>query len=121
MSAAPLPVLALAGTSEGPLRVAFSFSAKAGAAKATVAPSASVASMVLVFSMVFSLWRRVAPVSKQRDIGFISATTSPWRCSGWRCRFRYLWVADRCAGHVGGHHAGLHARPGQRTDNLQRR
>jgi hypothetical protein len=31
-------------------------SAKAGPAKATVAASANVASMVLVFSMVFSLW-----------------------------------------------------------------
>src|SRR6266436_9799843 len=55
MSALPVAVLVLGGTSDLPSRVAFIFSAKAGPAKATVAPSASVASMVLVFDMVFSL------------------------------------------------------------------
>src|ERR1700722_4844781 len=66
MSAAPLPVLVLAGASEAPLRVAFSLSAKAGPAKATVAPSANVASMVLVFSIWSSPCGRLAvPVSKR--------------------------------------------------------
>src|SRR6266852_6871792 len=55
MSAVPLPAVVTAGTSEAPESVAFILSAKAGPAKATVAPSASVASMVLVFGMVLSL------------------------------------------------------------------
>src|ERR1700686_4956942 len=55
MSAVPVPVVVVAGTSDLPSSVAFIFSAKAGPAKATAAPSASVASMVLVFDMVFSL------------------------------------------------------------------
>jgi hypothetical protein len=50
-----LPALVTAGTSALPSSVAFIFSAKAGPAKATVTPIASVASMVLVFDMVFSL------------------------------------------------------------------
>src|ERR1700730_16412096 len=55
MSALPLAGLAFGGTSDLPSSVAFIFSAKAGPAKAMVAPSASVASVVLVFDMVFSL------------------------------------------------------------------
>src|ERR1700730_15457508 len=55
MSAVPLPALVLAGPSAAPSRVAFIFSAKAGPAKAIAAPSASVASMVLVFDIGFSL------------------------------------------------------------------
>src|ERR1700722_9367556 len=55
MSAVPVAALALGGVSDLPSRVAFIFAAKAGPAKAMVAPSASVASMVLVFDMVFSL------------------------------------------------------------------
>src|ERR1700737_1690002 len=55
MSAVPLPALVLAGTWDLPSSVALIFSAKAGPAKATVAPSASVTSMVLVFDMVVSL------------------------------------------------------------------
>src|ERR1700680_897763 len=55
MSAVPLPAVVVGGTSEAPSSVAFILSAKAGPAKATVAPSASVASMVLVFDMVLSL------------------------------------------------------------------
>src|SRR6266481_3226568 len=55
MSALPVAVLVLGGTSDLPSRVAFIFSAKAGPARATVAPSASIASMVLVFDMVLSL------------------------------------------------------------------
>src|SRR5580700_9020617 len=35
------------------------FSAKAGPVKATAAPSASVASMILVFDMVLSLWTSI--------------------------------------------------------------
>jgi hypothetical protein len=50
-----LPALVFAGTSDLPSSVAFILSAKAGPANANVAPSASVASMVLVFDMVFSL------------------------------------------------------------------
>ena len=45
----------MAGTSAVPSSVAFIFSAKAGPAKAKVAPNASVTSMVLVVDMVFSL------------------------------------------------------------------
>src|ERR1700691_3257043 len=59
MSAVPLPALVLAGTSEAPSRVAFIFSAKAGPANATAVPSASVASTILVFDMVLSLWALV--------------------------------------------------------------
>src|SRR5665647_3107010 len=55
MSAVPVPALVVAGTSDLPSSVAFIFSAKAGPAKAKVAPSASIVSMVLVFDMVFSL------------------------------------------------------------------
>src|SRR5258708_5455642 len=55
MSAVPVPLVVVAGTSDLPSSVAFILSAKAGPAKATVAPSANVASMVLVFDMVFSL------------------------------------------------------------------
>src|SRR5712691_5722923 len=55
MSALPVAALVLGGTSDLPSRVAFIFSAKAGPARATVAPSASVARMVLVFDMVLSL------------------------------------------------------------------
>src|SRR6202165_6162032 len=55
MSAVPLPALVTAGTSDLPSSVAFIFSAKAGPAKAAVAPNASVASTVLVFDMVLSL------------------------------------------------------------------
>src|SRR5258708_28795465 len=55
MSAAPLPAVVVGGTSEAPSSVAFILSAKAGPAKAAVAPSASVASTVLVFDMVLSL------------------------------------------------------------------
>jgi hypothetical protein len=65
----------LAGTSDAPLRVAFILSAKAGPARATVAPSANVASMVLVFSMVFSLSALDGACSKQSDIGFIPETS----------------------------------------------
>jgi hypothetical protein len=50
-----LPALVLAGTSDLPSSVAFILSAKAGPAKAIVAPSASVASMVLLFDMFLSL------------------------------------------------------------------
>src|ERR1700730_12033979 len=55
MSAVPVLVVVVAGTSDLPSSVAFIFCAKAGTAKATFAPSASVASIVLVFDMVFSL------------------------------------------------------------------
>src|ERR1700733_11988606 len=56
MSAVPLPALVLGGTSDLPSRVAFILSAaKADPAKATAAPSASVASVILVLDMVFSL------------------------------------------------------------------
>src|ERR1700676_1837331 len=55
MSAVPLPAVVVGGTSEAPSSVAFILSAKAGPAKETVVPSASVASTVLVFSMVLSL------------------------------------------------------------------
>src|SRR4029453_11495182 len=55
MSAVPLPAVVTGGTSEVPLSVAFILSAKAGPAQATAAPSASVASTVLVFNMVLSL------------------------------------------------------------------
>src|ERR1700730_7884508 len=55
MSAVPLPALVLAGTSDALSRVAFIFSAKAGPAKAIAAPSASVASTVLVFDIGLSL------------------------------------------------------------------
>src|SRR5216684_272689 len=72
MSAVPLPALVLAGTSEAPSRVAFIFSAKAGPAKAIAAPSASVASMVLVFDIGLSLLASSDGASlKQQDSGFI--------------------------------------------------
>src|SRR6266436_7382522 len=75
MSALPVAVLVLGGTSDLPSRVTFIFSANAGPAKATVAPSASVASMILVFDMVSSCWRQVVvPDSKQRFLGFIPVT-----------------------------------------------
>ena len=70
MSAVPEPVLVVAGTSCLPSSVAFILSAKAGPAKATAAPSASVASMVLV--MVLSLsTSAMLLVSQQLDFGFI--------------------------------------------------
>src|SRR5215210_8079583 len=55
MSAVPFAALVFGGTSDLPSSVAFILSAKAGPANAKVAPSASVASMVLVFDMVLSL------------------------------------------------------------------
>src|ERR1700731_2104737 len=55
MSAVPLAALVLGGTSDLPSSVAFIFSAKAGPAKVTVAPSASVATMVFILDIVLSL------------------------------------------------------------------
>jgi hypothetical protein len=50
------------------------FSAKAGPVKANAAPSASVASVVLVFDMVLSLWTPVdGAISKQRVFDLIPA------------------------------------------------
>jgi hypothetical protein len=70
-----VPALVLGGTSDLLSRVTFIFSAHAGPAKATVAPSASVASTILVFDMVSSCWRQVVvPDSKQRFVGFIPVT-----------------------------------------------
>src|SRR5947209_19552267 len=68
MSAVPFPALVLGGTSCLPSRVAFILSAKAGPAKATAAPMASVASVTLVFDMVLSLWTSIL---QQCDFGFI--------------------------------------------------
>jgi hypothetical protein len=61
--------------------VAFIFSAKAGPARAMAVPSASVASMILVFDMVFSLWAFVGvPISKQPVLDFIPAND----INGWQ-------------------------------------
>src|SRR5205085_4408492 len=68
MSAVPVPAVVVAGTSDLPSSVAFIFSAEAGPAKATAAPSASVASMVLV--MVLSLLTSAM---------FVSLTTARFR------------------------------------------
>ena len=54
-------------------RVAFILSAKAGPQKATTAPNVSVASMVLVFDIVFSLAGGVDTVLKPRNFAFIPA------------------------------------------------
>jgi hypothetical protein len=89
MSAVPLPVLVLAGTSDAPLRVAFIFSAKAGPAKATVAPS--VASVVLV-DMVFSLFASFA-VSVSR--GSDDLKFSRWRISECRDEFSMMSCCQR--------------------------
>src|SRR3954465_14793514 len=59
MSAEPFAALVFGGTSELPSSAAFILSARAGAANATVAPSPSITSMVLVFDMVLSLWTLV--------------------------------------------------------------
>src|SRR3954464_1723022 len=67
MSAVPLPALVLAGTSDAPSSVAFILSAEAGPAKPTAAPSASIASKVLVLDMVFSLLTSTDGVSSQNN------------------------------------------------------
>src|ERR1700704_2971888 len=81
MSEVPLPALGLGGTSDLPSRVAFILSAKAGPAKATAAPIASVASVILVFDMVLSLWTSIYnnatpdlfPDSVRTGLNFIEA------------------------------------------------
>src|ERR1700736_6500900 len=84
MSAVPVPVVVAAGTSDLPSSVAFIFCAKAGPAKATVAPSASVASMVLVFDMVFSLLASSHGVSFKTIRFGIYSRKPPKRLKFWR-------------------------------------
>src|SRR3954465_7369508 len=75
MSAVPVPALAFGGTSVLPSSVALILSAKAGPANATIAPSTSVASLVL-FDMVFSLFLvNDDSASKQYCSGFIPKMT----------------------------------------------
>lgn len=66
MSAVPLAALAFVGTEDAPYSVAFILSAKAGPAKAAVAPSTSVANMV-VFEMLFFLLASSDDVSSQNN------------------------------------------------------
>src|SRR5262245_49830360 len=66
MSAVPVAALVTGGTSDLPSSVAFILSAKAGPAKATAAPNASVASMVLVMGLSL-----LSSASKQRVSNFI--------------------------------------------------
>src|ERR1700744_2702003 len=65
MSAVPVPAEVFGGTSDLPSRVAFIFSAKAGPAKAM--PSASVASMVLVFMVLSRLTSTTCGVANLCD------------------------------------------------------
>src|SRR5699024_12531492 len=95
MSAVPVPALVVAGTSDLPSSFAVSFSAKAGPARATAAPSVSVASKVL-FGMVLSPLtsqdrseeRRVGKERGRQRAGYELQVTGgraglrrrPWRC-----------------------------------------
>src|SRR6267142_475390 len=98
MSALPVAVLVLGGTSDLPSRVAFIFSAKAGPARATVAPSASVASMVLVFDMVLSLLA-------SDDGASLTTTRLRFYSRRWLQRLKFptcLWLAPPLLASTGG-------------------
>src|SRR5882724_2625120 len=80
MSAVPVPVLVVGGTSDLPSSLIVILSAKAGPAKANAAPSASVASMILVFDMVLSLWAPTGGASfKTARLRSYSRTWPYWR------------------------------------------